>query len=203
MSFLDKLVAAVTPLESDEERATARHNAEVIASEGGWLSVVLDHHRQIEAAFNHALSASDDASKTAELKRLQLILTGHANAEESVLYPAMTDAGEKADTAMAYEEQAMTKVQLAQLEKLNPSSQEWRDKLEHIQGAVLHHIYQEESSWFPKLQQNVLPADRSFVSQRFIEEFERYTGRQGSREQSLSDQDGAEAGLITAPSLRP
>jgi hypothetical protein len=44
MSFLDKIVAAVTPPESDETRleARARTRAEVVP--GSWFSVVLDHH---------------------------------------------------------------------------------------------------------------------------------------------------------------
>lgn len=176
MSILDKVVAAVTPLETEEDRATARHNAQVLTHDGDWLDVVLQHHRQIEAAFDAALSSQDAQGRTAGVKQLQLILTGHANAEETVLYPALVDIGEKAESAMAFEEQAMTKVQLAKLEKLDPLSQEWRDKLEHIQGAVLHHIFQEESSWFPKLQQHALVDDRQMITARFIEEFERYVG---------------------------
>lgn len=191
MSFLDKIVAAVTPLESDEDRTTARHNAQTLTSEGDWLSVVLQHHRMIESAFTEGLNALDDMSRTRAVKQLQLILTGHANAEEAVLYPALEEIGEKADTGMAYEEQAMTKIQLAKLEKIDPSSQEWRDKLEHIQGAVLHHIYQEESSWFPKLQQNVLAANRSMLTTRFIQEFERYAGA------SMGGAMGGESGART------
>lgn len=176
MSIFDKIAAAVMPPETAEDRATARANAEALADEGGWLGMVIDHHRRIEAAFAQALGASDPATRTSAVKSLAVLLTAHANAEESVLYPAMADSGEKGDTAMAYQEQAMTKVEMAMLERLDPSSREWRDKLEHIQGAVLHHVYQEESSWLPRLQQELPAEQRAHVDARFTEEFQRYMG---------------------------
>lgn len=176
MSIIDKIAAAVMPPESNEDRANARRNAEALAGQGDWLAAALDHHRQIEAAFAEALSGATADARTTGLKRLGLVLTGHSNAEESVLYPAMADEGEKGGATMAYQEQAMAKVQMAKLELLDPMSQEWTEKLEHIKGAVQHHMFEEEGKWFPTLQQRLLPQERSHVTARFLEEFERYTG---------------------------
>jgi hypothetical protein len=81
---------------------------------------------------------------------------------------------------MAYEEQAMTKVQMAKLETLDPDSQEWREKLEHIQGAVKHHMYEEEGTWFSELQQSVPATERGRLTQRFLEEFRRFGGQAGN-----------------------
>ena len=175
MSFLDKFAARMMPPESDEDRAAARSVARSLAGDGDWLAVVLEQHRQIEEQFDRALNAADARARTAAVKELGVFLTGHANAEESVLYPALAEAGEKGHAAMAYEEQAMTKIEMALLEKLDPMSEEWRDKLEHIQGAVLHHVYEEEGKWFAELQQHVPPAERTRLTRRFVEEFERYT----------------------------
>lgn len=175
MSFLDKITARLMPPESAQDRANARKVAQSVAGDGDWLAIVLEHHRQIEAAFTQAMVAPDGASRMAALKRLAVLLTGHANAEESVLYPAVSDGGEKGHAAMAYEEQAMTKVQMALLERLDPMGKDWRETLEHIQGAVLHHMYEEEGTWFPELQQHLSVADRPRLTRRFVEEFERYT----------------------------
>jgi hypothetical protein len=41
---------------------------------------------------------------------------------------------------MAYEEQAMAKIQMALLDKIEPMTQDYLDKLEHIRGAVTHHV---------------------------------------------------------------
>ncbi|MBW8784414.1 MAG: hemerythrin domain-containing protein [Novosphingobium sp.] len=174
MSMLDKLAAKIMPAESDEDRANARRVAEAMAGDNDWLAIVLQQHRQIEQCFADALSAGDASSRQSACKRLAVLLTGHSNAEESVLYPAMADYDEEGRAAMAYEEQATAKMQMAKLETLDPMSIEWREKLEHIQGAVLHHVYEEEGTWFPQLKQRTLPGDQARLTRRFLEEFERY-----------------------------
>jgi hemerythrin superfamily protein len=176
MSFIDKIVSAVTPPESEQDRVTARQHAQSLARPGTWLAIVLDHHVQIESAFSQALSETSADARLAAFKQLQIVLTGHANAEETVLYPALGDIGEKTHTAMAYEEQAMAKIQLGKIEHLDPMSSDWQEKLEHVQGAVLHHMYEEERTWFVQLQSG-LPESRSEkLTERFVEEFSRYTG---------------------------
>lgn len=176
MSFFDKIVAAITPPESDETRMEARSKARAAASPGDWLSQVLDHHDEIEARFADVKAAADAGTRRAAQKELALILTGHSNAEESVLYPALAEKGEKAHAGMAYEEQAMAKVEMALLEKLDPMSQEYVDKLGHIRGAVTHHMYQEESNWFLGLKDKVPGAEQAMLGDRYREEIERYVG---------------------------
>lgn len=176
MSLLDKLVATIAPPESDEQRARARQEAERASTGHGWLEAALQHHKMIEAGFEQAATAADGAARTAALKTLAVVLNGHAQAEETVLYPAFVEHSEKAHATMAYEEQQVTKVQMAMLEHLDPTTQEWRDKLGHIRGAVLHHIYQEESNWFMDLARKSTPEDSVMLTQRFQEEFNRYAG---------------------------
>jgi hypothetical protein len=175
MSILDKVVAAVTPLESDEQRAEARAKAREAATDGDWLSLVLDHHRQIEAAFAAVKTATNAASRVAAQKRLALLLTGHSIAEEAVIYPALVKADEEGDSTKAYTEQSAAKVQMALLEDLEPMSQEYLDKLEHIRGAVAHHVYEEENEWFVGLKEKLSPADQTKITFRYQEEFSRYT----------------------------
>lgn len=176
MSFLDKFVAIVAPPESDQDRADARRNAEEISRDHGWLAMALEHHRQIEAAFERARGSGDAAGRLQAMKELALVLNGHSLAEETVLYPALVEHSEKVGATMAYEEQQMTKVQMHMLEHLDPMSQEWLDKLEHIRGAVLHHMYQEESNWFLDLARKTDATEGAMLTQRFAEEFDRYAG---------------------------
>jgi hemerythrin superfamily protein len=175
MSFLDKLAAKVMPLESEQDRSEARARIQGIALDDDWLAQALTHHRQIEAAFASALDAATDAPGRREaVKHLASVLNGHSLAEEVVLYPALVEAGEKSGATMAYEEQSMTKVQMHKLEHLDPLSQEWRDKLEHIQGAVLHHIYEEENDWFPAIAAKCSAEESAMLTQRFRQEYDRY-----------------------------
>jgi hypothetical protein len=176
MSFIDKVIAAVAPPESDEARADARRKAQAAAAPGDWLSQVLDQHLAIENAFAAVKAGGSAPERKAALKQLAVVLTGHSNAEESVLYPALADGGEKAHAGAGYEEQAMVKIQMALLEKLEPMSQDFIDKLEHIEGAVSHHMYAEEGNWFIDLKDKAPAADQARMTARFTEEFERYVG---------------------------
>jgi hemerythrin superfamily protein len=176
MSLIDKVVAAVTPPESDESRAEARAKARAAARTGDWLSLVLEHHQQIESAFAAVKGAGTAAARTAAQKRLGVLLTGHSNAEESVLYPGLALADEKSDATTAYAQQAAAKTEMAALENIPPMSQEYLDKLEHIRGAVAHHVYEEEGTWFPALHEKTPAAEQAKLTKRYREEFERYVG---------------------------
>ena len=186
MSFLDRIAAAVTPAASDEDRAEARRKAEAMSAGNDWLGLVLQHHRQIEAAFDRALGATGASARREALEALGAVLTGHSNAEEAVLYPAVVEHSGKAHATMAYEEQAMAKINMAMLEQLDPMSEDWREKLEHTQGAVAQHVYQEESEWFPDVAQNA-PADvQTLLTKRYTEEFDRYCGDAGAERTSAA-----------------
>jgi hypothetical protein len=176
MSVIDQVIAAVTPPESDEARQEARAKAQSAAAPGGWLAMILDHHLLLEDAFSSTKAASDAASRTAALKHLGIVLTGHAIAEEAVVYPGLGEAGEKGHATMGYNEQVMVKMQMAMLEKLDPISQDFDDKLEHIRGAVAHHMYQEEGTWFVELSEKATGADQAMITQRYQEEWSRYVG---------------------------
>lgn len=177
MSLIDKALGAVTPPESEEDRAEATRKARAAASSGDWLSMVLDHHDQIRAAFEACRSAPAGAGRVQAMKALALVLNGHVLAEEVVLYPALAKAGEKGHAGMAYTEQTTAKMQMAELERIDPAADDWLEKLEHIRGAVLHHVYEEENQWFIELKEQY--DDQAFLTERYQEEFERYV-RPGS-----------------------
>jgi hemerythrin superfamily protein len=176
MSIIDKVVAAVTPPESEEARANARAKARAMAGEGDWLAMVLDHHEQVEAAFAAVKATTDPSSRVDAFKKLSTLLTGHSIAEEATLYPALAKADEKGHATKAYTEQSAAKMQMGLLEDLPPMSQEFMDKLEHIMGAVGHHVYEEESNWFLDLKNKTPAADQVKLTQRYQEHFARYLG---------------------------
>ena len=169
MSIIDKVVAAVTPPESESERLEAREKAAAAATPGDWLSLAIEHHEDIEAAFAVVGDATSASEQLAAQKRLATLLTGHSIAEEAVLYPALADSGEKGHATAAYSEQSAAKMQMAMLEKLEPLSQEYNDKLEHIRGAIIHHMYEEEGNWFPSIKKNVPQAEQQRLTTRYLE----------------------------------
>jgi len=178
MSILDKVIAAVVPEPTPEKRAEVRRNARAASDGSGWLAQVLDHHEQIEAAFEAVRAASNGNARRSAERELAVLLTGHSLAEETVLYPAMALGDHKAHSAEAYTEQSGAKVQLAGLEDLDPMSHDYLDKLEHLRAAVAMHVYREESDWFPELRESGESTTQAKLSRRYREEFERYMGAQ-------------------------
>ena len=176
MGIVDKVIAAVTPPESEKSRREAREKALGLATPGSWLAQVLDHHMQIEAAFEQVRMAADPGGRRAAQQRLATLLTGHSMAEEAVLYPAMALNGEKTSSEAAYVEQSAAKVQIAALDDLDPTSQDYLDKLEHVRGAVAHHVYEEEDSRFPTLLEKAGVEKNEMLAMRYREECERYFG---------------------------
>ena len=178
MSLLDKAIAAVTPPESEEARLAARAKAVSIAPPGGWLSQVLQHHQEIEAQFAAVKAAATaDARRTAQQK-LAVLLTAHSVAEEAALYPAMAAHHQPGHAELAYQEQSAAKMEMGLLERLDPMSKDYNDKLEHIEGAVAHHVYTEEGTWFIELAQSVSPAEQAVIQTRYQQEYDRYSNGQ-------------------------
>jgi hemerythrin superfamily protein len=189
MSIIDKVVAAITPPVSKEKRHAAHAEARAASLSGDWLSQILDHHEQIEAAFAEVRAATSAEDRRAAQKILATLLTGHTMAEEGVIYPALAHAEKQGHANTAYTEQAAAKMQLAALEYLDPMSQDYLDKLGHLEGAVATHVYQEESDWFLNLKKNASPADQERATVRYAEEYGRYMagGSQDVRHVSPED----------------
>jgi hemerythrin superfamily protein len=173
MSFIDKVVAAVSPPENEAKRREARAKARAAAGQNDWLAQVLRHHEQIEALFGAVRATQDVTSRQNALAELSLVLTRHAHAEEAVIYPALVHFGHKFHGMAGYTEQAGAKANMGQLEYLDPMSSEFLNKLEHIRGAVVHHMYEEESDRFLDLK-NLPSSDQARLTARYMEEFDRY-----------------------------
>ena len=172
MSFLDRIAAALAPAASDEQRIEARRRLEELAHGEPFAEEILAHHRAIEGLFADARQDNGPAAQAA-VRELAVLLNAHSMAEEAVVYPEVSEHSGKAHAGMAYEEHAMTKVQLAALQQLAPGTQEWREKLDHIESAVQQHVYQEESSWLPDVIRHAPVADRQRMGAEFIEYFNR------------------------------
>jgi len=173
MTIIDKIIAAITPLPSPEARAEARAAARRIARPDDWFSRILDQHEKIEAAFA-TLKGAGASDRPAALKALGALLNGHAMAEEAVIYPTLAAAGGLISADAAYLEQIGLKLRMAELERLDPASDAFREKLGHLEGAVIHHAFEEESQWLPDLARKASMADQETATRRFAEEFDRY-----------------------------
>ncbi len=105
-----------------------------------------------------------------------MLLTGHAMAEEAVIYPALAQAGKQGHANTAYTEQVAAKQQMAALEVMDPMSEDYLDKLGHLEGAVKTHVYQEESDWFVDMKRDAPAEAQARATARYQEEADRYFG---------------------------
>lgn len=173
MSFLDRIASALAPAATDEQRRVTRAAFEDLSVGEPFAEDILAQHRRIEALFVEAREANGPGAE-APILELAMLLNAHSMAEEAVVYPEISENSSKAHAAMAYDEHAMTKVQLAALQKLTPGTQEWREKLDHIESAVQQHVHQEEGSWLPDVIRYAPLEVRQRMSVDFREYFERF-----------------------------
>ncbi len=196
MSWIDKIGSTVFPLASTEKRAEARRKAEQLGRSHQWLAQIVAHHKALEQAVEDALAATDLDTRRRAMKEVARLNTGHSIAEEVTVYPALIEhngaLGGKVQAALTYEEQQMTKIQQAMLEELDPMSQEWRAKMEHIKSALQQHVYEEEGSRFAELAKALSPGESARLSRRYAEEFERYCGSEAAEQAQPALQMAAE-----------
>ena len=205
MSAIDKLVSAITPPVSEEKRQKAHAKARAEALPGGWLSQILDQHEAIAQEFSEVRAAPDPRTRRLAEKRLGVLLTGHTTAEEVVIYPALAQVHEQGHAHKAYAEQASAKMQLAALESLDPMSQDYLDRLGRLEGAITHHVFEEENDWFLELQTRATVTENERIASRYKEEFDRYMGPETPRPGFASVRPDLEPRSFTAdrPSDRP
>lgn len=164
MTFLEKALAALTPAETAGARVEARAKALAAARPGDWLSLVLDHHLQIESGFVRLVGARNRKERCAALNWLCLLLSAHADAEESVLYPMLAPR-----QPQRYPDHTALKV-------LELGTQDCADKVQHLRAEVSHHMYEEEATWFLDLHSTLPPGDQARLTIRYRDRFKRCMG---------------------------
>ncbi|HKY04391.1 MAG TPA: hemerythrin domain-containing protein [Blastocatellia bacterium] len=92
--------------------------------------------------------------------QLKQALTLHTKMEETLLYPALEEHEETRDMVQeAYEEHQTVDEILAELSGLAPTGEDFTRKLAELRENVEHHVKEEETEMFPKVEQ-VLGRDR-------------------------------------------
>ena len=176
MSLIQKAqeMVGMTPSYSNVEREKILEEARKKAT-STWFNSVLDHHIEIEAAFDAVKDAKSTTARAAAQKKLAEILTGHSIAEEAIIYPFMKMETSAGHATHAYAEQSLAKIEMAVLDEIaDKMSKEYNDKLEKICEAVTHHMIEEERDFFPELQDKASAAQNKKISQHYKMEFDRY-----------------------------
>src|SRR3954469_17760658 len=135
-------------------RGSRRHTYRGGASMPDVIKLLEQDHREVEDLFSKAESTSG-AAKQQVVSKIASELTLHAEVEESIVYPAMRDAGLNDLVDEAEEEHQKVKDLVAQLELMNGSTVDVDPVLAELKGDVEHHVAEEESEAFPKFRSAV------------------------------------------------
>jgi hemerythrin superfamily protein len=119
------------------------------------LTLLKTDHDKVRALFAQAEKLSDRAttSRRALFDEIDEELTLHTKIEEKIFYPAFRERarrGEERDEVMeAFEEHAVAKRLIKELEKLEPTDERYKAKLTVLIESVEHHAEEEERTMFP------------------------------------------------------
>ncbi|MGH8300793.1 MAG: hemerythrin domain-containing protein [Steroidobacteraceae bacterium] len=151
--------------------ATRRRGQQISArSKGGRRSgssasyavkLLKQDHRAVAEALEEFQSAQHE-EKQAIAQRICKMLTVHAQIEEELLYPAARDALDSDDAhlvAEAHVEHSSVKDLIQQIEQREELDEEYEAKVEVMGEYVKHHVSEEESELFPKLERSSLDLD--------------------------------------------
>jgi iron-sulfur cluster repair protein YtfE (RIC family) len=113
-------------------------------------------HEKVSGIFEKLDSTTERGVKTREelFTQLKQELDVHTQIEEQIFYPAIKEAQETHEiTLEAYEEHAVVKQLLAELEQLPKDDETWGAKLTVLKENVEHHVEEEEGEMFPAAKQ--------------------------------------------------
>jgi hypothetical protein len=119
-------------------------------------------HEKVSGIFEKLDATTERGVKTREelFTQLKTELDIHAQIEEQILYPVLKEASETKDiTLEAYEEHAVVKQLLAELEEMPKDDESWGAKLTVLKENVEHHVEEEEGEMFRDARK-VLSADQ-------------------------------------------
>jgi hemerythrin superfamily protein len=108
-------------------------------------------HKKVAGIFEKLEPTTERGVKTREqlFAQLKNELDLHARIEEEIFYPALKEADETHDIVLeGYEEHAVVKRLLSELDELSKDDEIWGAKLKVLQENVEHHVEEEEGEMF-------------------------------------------------------
>jgi hemerythrin superfamily protein len=144
------------------------------------LTLLKADHREVEGLFREIddLGPRASTSRARIFEKIDQALSLHAQAEEKYFYPALKErakSDERLPVLEAYEEHAIVKTLLAELQRLDPSDETYVAKLAVLEESVLHHVKEEESEIF-KIARELLDANELRAVGEQIAAFKQHAG---------------------------
>src|SRR5262245_15543087 len=117
------------------------------------IEMLQEDHRKVKKLFEEFEHAQEDQVKERIVETTVQELEIHAALEEEIFYPAAEEqTGEKESIDEAREEHHVVKLLIGELKKMSADDERYDAKYTVLAENVKHHIEEEESELFPKLE---------------------------------------------------
>jgi hemerythrin-like domain-containing protein len=117
------------------------------------IEMLKEDHRKVKELFEEFEHAQQDQVKEHIVENTVHELEIHATLEEEIFYPAAEEEiGEKESIDEAREEHHVVKLLIGELKKMSADDERYDAKYTVLAENVKHHIEEEESELFPKLE---------------------------------------------------
>ncbi|BDG07953.1 hemerythrin domain-containing protein [Anaeromyxobacter paludicola] len=118
------------------------------------IALLKQQHREVEALFERfeKLGAGARKTRTSLCQQISDQLAIHDEIEEKIFYPATKDARTEELLLEAVEEHLAGKRIIADIVEQEPDGEELDAKMKVLKEQVLHHVEEEESELFPKVE---------------------------------------------------
>ena len=117
------------------------------------FELLKNDHEKVAGILEKLDSTTERGVKTREelFTQLKTELDVHSRIEETIFYPTLEEADEtRAITLEAFEEHALVKQLLQELESMSKDDEQWTAKFTVLKENVEHHVEEEEGEMFPK-----------------------------------------------------
>lgn len=159
------------------------------------VKLLQQDHRAVADALEEFQSAEPE-QKRSIAQRICRMLTVHAQIEEELLYPAARGALAADDAHLVAEarvEHASVKDLIRQIEQREEVDEDYEAKVEVMGEFVKHHVKEEETELFPKLERSSL--DLEALGERLEERKSELMGEEGSRRDGQAMQEEEQSAL--------
>ena len=144
------------------------------------FQLLKEDHQKVSGIFQQLEPTTERAEKTrTELfAQLKQELDVHAQIEETIFYPSIKQAAETREVVLeGYEEHAVIKTLLGELERMDVTSEQWTAKCKVLQENVEHHVEEEEGEMFQQARQVLSEDEINRLGERMAEEKKRLLGQ--------------------------
>jgi len=172
--------AAPTRRRAPQTAASSRRDRRSPSSASYAVKLLKQDHRAVAEALEEFQSAAHE-EKQSIARRICRMLTVHAQIEEELMYPAAREVLDSDDAHLVAEarvEHASVKDLIRQIEQRDEVDEDYEAKVEVMGEFVKHHVKEEETELFPKLERSTL--DLQALGERLEERKSELMGEEGS-----------------------